>query len=101
MENYIQDEQQRIDKQYNFIEELNSYQEREKRIIDIEMELIEELSKLRKEKQLSQRELCEIINLKQPALAKIEKRKNSPQLSTLIKILDAMDYHIEFKKNSK
>lgn len=101
MNKYIKEEQERIDREYSLIEELNSYQEREKRILDIEMELIDELAHLRKEKKLSQRDLCNIINLKQPALAKIEKRKNSPQLSTLIKILDALDYHIEFKKNSK
>lgn len=101
MEKYIKEEQERIDKEYSLIEELNSYQEYEKRVLDLEWSLINELVKLRKEKQLSQRELCELINFKQPTLAKIEKRKNSPQLSTLIKILDALDYHIEFKKNSK
>ena len=100
MDEYIKEEKERIDKEYSLIEELNSYQEKEKRVLDIEIELIDELARLRKEKQLSQKELCEIINFKQPTLAKIEKRKNSPQLSTLIKILDALDYHIEFKKNS-
>lgn len=100
MDEYIKQEQERINIEYSLIEELNSYQEKEKRILDIEIELIDELARLRKEKQLSQKELCEIINFKQPTLAKIEKRKNSPQLSTLIKILDALDYHIEFKKNS-
>ena len=100
MKEYIKKEKTRIDKEYEMIEELNSYQEHEKILIDMEMELINELSRLRKEKKLSQKELCEIINFKQPTLAKIEKRKNSPQLSTLIKILDALDYHIEFKKNS-
>lgn len=100
MKEYIKKEKTRIDKEYEMIEELNSYQEHEKILIDMEMELINELSRLRKERKLSQKELCEIINFKQPTLAKIEKRKNSPQLSTLIKILDALDYHIEFKKNS-
>ena len=93
-------EKDRIEKEYEMIEELNAYQEREKILLDIEIDLINELSRLRKEKKLSQKELCEIINFKQPTLAKIEKRKNSPQLSTLIKILDALNYHIEFKKNS-
>lgn len=101
MEKYIKDEQKRIDREYSLIEELNSYQEYEKKLLDLECDLIDELARLRKEKQLSQRELCELIKFKQPTLAKIEKRKNSPQLSTLIKILDALDYHIEFKKNSK
>ena len=100
MDEYIKQEQENIDRDYSLIEELNSYQEREKRLLDLEMNLIDELAKLRKDKELSQKELCEIINFKQPTLAKIEKRKNSPQLSTLIKILDALDYHIEFKKNS-
>lgn len=101
MEKYIKEEQARIDREYSFIEELNAYREKEKRILDLEESLIEELARLRKERKLSQKQLCEIINFKQPTLAKIEKRKNSPQLSTLIKILDALDYHIEFKKNSK
>ena len=101
IDEYIKKEKKRIDKDYENLEELNYYQEYEKRIFDLEIELIDELARLRKEKSLSQRDLCEIINLKQSALAKIEKRKNSPQLSTLIKILDALDYHIEFKKNSK
>lgn len=100
MDKYIKDEQERIDKEYSLLEELNAYQEKEKIILDLEMELIDELALLRKEKNLSQKELCDIINFKQPTLAKIEKRKNSPQLSTLIKILAALDYHIEFKKNS-
>lgn len=100
MNEYIKKEQDRIDRDYSLIEELNSYQEYEKRLLDLEMNLIDELARLRKDKKLSQKELCEIINFKQPTLAKIEKRKNSPQLSTLIKILDALDYHIEFKKNS-
>ena len=100
MDEYIKQEQENIDRDYSLIEELNSYQEHEKRLLDLEMNLIDELAKLRKDKELSQKDLCEIINFKQPTLAKIEKRKNSPQLSTLIKILDALDYHIEFKKNS-
>lgn len=101
MDEYIKEQQNKIDRDYNLIEELNSYQEYEKRLLDLEINLIDELARLRKEKELSQKELCDIINFKQPTLAKIEKRKNSPQLSTLIKILDALDYHIEFKKNSK
>ncbi len=101
VDKYVKNEKKRIDREYQNIEELNKYQEQEKRILDIEEELLSELAHLRQEKKLSQRDLCDIINLKQPALAKIEKRKNSPQLSTLVKILDALDYHIEFKKNSK
>ena len=68
---YVKKEKERIDSDYRNIEELNAYQEREKRIFDLQNALIEELASLRKNKQLSQRELCEIINFKQPALAKL------------------------------
>jgi len=60
MDEYIKKEEERIEKEYSLLEELNSYQEREKRILDIEIQLIDELSRLRKEKKLSQKELCEI-----------------------------------------
>ncbi len=36
-----------------------------------------------------------MTGLKQPAIARIENNVNSPQLDTLIKILDALDLKIE------
>ena len=79
-------------------EALNSYITREQELIDKEYELIEKLSSIRKEKNLSQRDLASLINIKQPALVKIEKGTHSPQLNTLLKILSAYGYTIEFKK---
>lgn len=77
---------------------INNYIHNEKNLLDQEYQLIEQLSIIRKQNNLSQRELCKLINIKQPALVKIEKGDHSPQLNTLLKILNASGYTIEFKK---
>lgn len=84
----------------NFIEnkDVYEYTKEHQNIIDVEFSLLEELSKLRKDKNLSQRELANIIGMKQPTLAKIEKGKNSPQLNTLLSILDSLGYTIKYEK---
>lgn len=79
-------------------EKIKNYIKREKTLIEKEYELLEEISKYRKEKHLTQRELAKILKIKQPMLAKIEKSKNSPQLNTLLKILDSLGYTVEFVK---
>ena len=70
-------------------------------LMDKEYELLEEMSRLRKEKQLSQRELAQILGMKQPTLAKIEKGKNSPQLNTILNILDSLGYTIKIEEKYK
>lgn len=82
-------------------QKIKKYCEEEKSLLDQEFSLLEEISKLRKEKKLSQRQLASIIGMKQPMLAKIEKGKNSPQLNTLLNILDSLGYTIEYKEKDK
>lgn len=84
----------------NFIEnrDKDEYINEEQNIIDIEFSLLEEISNLRKGQKISQRELANIIGMKQPTLAKIEKGKNSPQLNTLLNILDGLGYTIKYEK---
>ena len=77
---------------------INDYVISEKKLLDLEYELIEKISLIRKEKGLSQRDLCEMINMKQPYLVKIENKKISPSINTLIRILSALDYKIELTK---
>lgn len=79
-------------------ETINEYINREQELLDKEYELIEQLSLIRNEKNISQRELSKIINIKQPSIVRIEKGENSPRLNTLLKILNAYGYTIEFKK---
>ena len=69
-----------------------SLAEREK--INFEIELIEKVIEAREQKGLSQRELAEISGVKQPAIARLESMKTTPQIDTLFKILNPLGYTI-------
>ena len=73
-----------------FEKELNITEEQEEEI-RLEMEII----KARESKGISQRELSQLSGIKQPAIARIEKRTNSPSISTLIKLLYPMGYTLK------
>jgi transcriptional regulator with XRE-family HTH domain len=57
----------------------------------------------REEKGLSQRELAEISGVKQPAIARMESMKVTPQIDTLLKVLVPLGYTLEIVplKNAK
>ncbi len=50
---------------------------------------------------MSQKELAELTGLKQPAIARIEKGENSPQLNTLLKLVDSLDLEFLLVPKSK
>lgn len=77
----------------NVKKELNLTKEQEAEI-QLEMDIIEATIKARKSNKLSQRELSKKSGVKQPAIARIEKGINSPQTSTLIKLLYPLGYTI-------
>lgn len=64
----------------------------EKAQVEFEAELIGKLVEAREAKGLSQRELAEISGVKQPAIARIESLKSTPQIDTLFKILSPLGY---------
>lgn len=74
------------------------FEKREKYLMDKEYELIEMISILRNEKKLSQRALCELIDIQQPSLVRIEKGRISPGIDTVLKILYPLGYTIKFEK---
>lgn len=69
-----------------------SLAEREK--INFEIELIVKMIEAREKKGLSQRELAEISGVKQPAIARLESMKATPQIDTLFKVLNPLGYTI-------
>ena len=73
-------------------EERVSPAEREK--INFEIELIGKMIEAREGKGLSQRELARISGVKQPAIARLESMKSTPQIDTLFKILNPLGYTI-------
>jgi transcriptional regulator with XRE-family HTH domain len=60
--------------------------------IDFEVALIGKLIEAREAKGLSQKELAELAGLKQPAVARLESMKATPQIDTLFKILQPLGY---------
>lgn len=60
--------------------------------IQLEKDIILATIEARKKNKLTQRELSKKSGVKQPVIARIEKCVNSPQTSTLIKLLYPMGY---------
>lgn len=60
--------------------------------IEFETELIGKLIEAREAKGLSQRDLAELSGVKQPAIARLESMKSTPQIDTLFKILQPLGY---------
>ncbi len=67
----------------------------ERERINFEVSLIGKMIQAREEKGLSQRELAEMSGLKQPAIARLESLKATPQIDTLFKVLYPLGYTIE------
>ena len=64
--------------------------EREK--IYFEVALIGKMIEAREQRGLSQRELAKLCGVKQPAIARLESLKTTPQIDTLFKILVPLGY---------
>lgn len=62
--------------------------------IQLEKDIIEATIEARKKSNLTQRELSKKSGVRQPVIARIERYVNSPQTSTLIKLLYPMGYTI-------
>lgn len=70
----------------------------EKRITDLEYNLICDFIKLRNELGLTQKEMGEASNTIREIIAVIETRKKHPQINTLIKILEPFGYTLSITK---
>ena len=74
-----------------FIEKLNLTPEEEAEI-QLEEDIIRATIEARNNNKLTQRELSKKSGIKQPVIARLEKCVNSPQISTMIKLLYPMGY---------
>ena len=70
----------------------------EKRIVDLEYNLICDFIKLRNELGLTQKEMGEASNTIREIIAVIETGKKHPQINTLIKILEPFGYTLAITK---
>lgn len=83
---------QTFDEMFND-DEMVSPEDREQ--INLEVALIGKMVEAREARGLSQRELAEISGVKQPAIARIESMKSTPQLDTLLKVLVPLGYTLK------
>ncbi|MCM1191471.1 MAG: helix-turn-helix transcriptional regulator [Butyrivibrio sp.] len=75
-------------------EDLSISQE-DKNIIELEKDLIRTMVTIREEKGLTQSQLAEMCNVKQPVIARMESSVHSPQVDSLLKILAPMGYTLQ------
>lgn len=68
-------------------------------ITDKEFELIAKYIMIRTKKNVSQRKLAEMTGMAQSTIARIEKNVHTASLSSFLKMVDALDYHVELVKN--
>lgn len=66
-------------------------------IIALEKDLIRTMVKIREEQGLSQAQLAEMCNVKQPVIARMEKAIHSPQIDSLLKILTPLGYTLKIE----
>lgn len=72
---------------YNYTEETDMFVSNEVAENDLRNSLIEEITKVRQEKGLSQRQLEELSGVKQPIIARMENGTSIPNLNTILKLL--------------
>lgn len=63
-----------------------------------EQKILSQIREKREQHGFSQRGLCAILNMQQPSLVKIEKGLISPQLNTLLKILEPLGLTLKVTK---
>lgn len=71
---------------------------KEKLLTDLEYDLICDLVRLRKDKKYTQKQLAEESKVVRELIAKIENQIVSPQIKTLIKILEPLGYTLKIVK---
>ena len=70
----------------------------EKRLIELEYNLICDFIKLRNELGISQQKMADEAGVVREMIAVIENRKKHPQINTLIKILEPFGYTLSITK---
>lgn len=63
--------------------------------VNLEAALISRMIAAREEQGLSQRELAELSGIKQPAIARMESLRSTPQIDTMLKVLVPLGYTLQ------
>lgn len=82
-------------------ENKSKYINREEKLLDLEYEIIQKMITTRKEMHLTQQQLADEADVIRTTIARIENLMTSPQLNTLIRILEPMGYTLKIEKIEK
>lgn len=82
-------------------EKLEEYVIKEKRILDLEYEFIQDFIKFRKDNHLTQQQMADQAHVIRETIARIENYMTSPQINTLLKILKPLGYTLKIAKVDK
>lgn len=77
---------------------VKDYVDKETFLANLEYELICDLVRVRKEKKYTQKQLAEEANMIRETITKIENQIISPQIKTLIKLLEPLGYTLKIEK---
>lgn len=78
----------------DYVEDESKVSSAEREQIEFETTLIGKMIEAREKKGLSQRDLAKLCGIKQPAIARLESMKTTPQIDTLFKVLNPLGYTI-------
>lgn len=87
-----------IDKGKIPVHEVGGFPATTLRAENIESNLIDDVVKLRKESNISQKELAKLTEIKQQSISRFENKMHSPSLVLFVKIIDALGYKMEIVK---
>lgn len=76
-------------------ERINEYVENEKFLLEQEYHIISELVRIRGVQNMSQKRLSEMVEMSQPSLARLESKRISPGIDTMLKLLAPLGYTLE------
>jgi len=77
------------------MKKIKEYTDKEKYLLELEYEFIKQFIELRKNEHLSQQKMADNANVIRETIARIENLITSPQINTLIKILEPIGYTIK------
>ena len=75
--------------------EEKEYIKHEKKIMDMEYHLITKYIQLRKDSNVSQEQLAKETSVIRTTIARVENYMNSPQLKTMLELLEPLGYTLE------
>lgn len=83
------------------MKEIKRYEELEKQVSEMEYNLITEYIQLRKKAHMTQQDIADQTNIIRTTVARIENQMNSPQVKTMLQMLEPLGYTLKIVKEKK